>query len=115
MSKYCPICLGEYKDSIKTCPKDHAQLVTTKPEMFERLVDVYAADGEVEAELIISLLKDEGIFARESVSGISQIPVVSDTKFAIAVLQEDTKRAKEFLEQARRDGILPTTGAFITR
>ena len=94
MTKYCPVCLGEFKEKIDICPTDNVHLVEKKPENFEQLVDIYAASGEIEAERIISFLRDKGIDARESISNISQIPVVSDGHLLISVLREQAKYAK---------------------
>ncbi len=112
MSKYCPQCLGEFKSTVNVCPRDNAALTHDKPPSYARLIDFYSVDDKLEAEHVISLLNAEGIVARESVGGISQLPVASDTRFAIAVLREDLKRAKAFIEQARQDGVIADTGSF---
>lgn len=112
MSHYCPKCLAEYRDDIPTCPRDKSRLTKTKPASYERLVDFYAASDEMEAEHLISLLAEENIIARESPTGISQLPVASDTHFVIAVLREDLARAKAFVEQARRDEVISAKGSF---
>jgi hypothetical protein len=112
MPKYCPVCLGEYQDNIKECPKDKSLLLIKKPSSYERLVNCYLASNEIEAEHIISLLNDEGIVARVSTTGISQVPVASEQQFVIAVIKEEIKRAKLLIEQARRDGIISQNGSF---
>ena len=112
MPKYCPVCIGEYQDTVKECPKDKSMLVTKKPVSYERLVSFYLANDEVEAEHIIALLNDEGIMASESVTGISQLPVASDKQIIIAVIRDEVKRASQLIEQARRDGIISQNGSF---
>lgn len=113
MPKYCSICLGEYKDRVEYCPKDNAKLTNKKPKAYERLVDIYAASDEIEAERIITFLRDEGIVTTESVAGISQLPVASDTRFIIAVLKDDLAQAKKLLNEARQDGIISENGTFL--
>jgi hypothetical protein len=53
------------------------------------------------------------MLARESHSGISQLPVASDTRFVIAVLEEDMMAAKKLVEQAKQDGIISSKGSFL--
>lgn len=113
MPKYCPICFGEFKEQMTVCPKDKANLVDAKPVEIERLLDIYAASNEIEAERIIAILEDEGIFATESQTGISQLPVSSDTRYIIAVFKENAMAAKKHLEQARKDQVISENGGFI--
>lgn len=113
MPHYCPVCLGEYKVQIVKCPKDATLLINKKPPAFDRLVDIYAASDEIESERIVLFLRDKGFVARESISGISQMPVVSDTRFIISVLKEDRKEARAVLEQARNDKVISRNGNFL--
>jgi len=114
MTKYCPACFGEFKDNVSICPEDKIELTHKKPAEFDKLVDVYAASGEIEAERIITFLRDKGIDARESTKGISQLPVTGEMGFCIAVFRNEAKRAKEIIKQARKDGVISENGNFLT-
>jgi hypothetical protein len=113
MPKYCPTCLGEFKDTVKTCPKDQAVLSDKKLAVSDRLIDVYVASDEMEAERIMALLEEEGILATESSSGISQLPTIGDSRFIIAVQRGSIKQSKSVIEQARHDGVVSLKGVFI--
>lgn len=112
MPKFCPICGSEFKDPIEICPI-HKTALTQKAPIPEMFVDIYAASDEIEAERIITFLRADKIAAKESVTGISQVPVPSDTKFAICVLKESQKIAKKRIEQARDDGVISKNGIFL--
>jgi hypothetical protein len=111
--KYCPICLSEFKAGISDCPKDKVPLVSQKPKEFERLMDIYAASDEIEAERIIVFLRDNDMIAKETRTGISQMPVASDTRFLISVLKETVDKAKRLIEKARNDGVISRNGNFL--
>lgn len=113
MPKYCPACLGEFETTITVCPKDQVALTTKKPPSFHQLIDIYTASDEIEAERLVTFLQSEGIVVHESTSGISQLPVVSDTRIYITVLKEMAKKAKALIEQARKDGVISTNGTFL--
>lgn len=113
MSKYCHTCLGEFKNSLTNCPNDHALLSDKKPVSFEKLVDLYAASNEIEAERIVTFLRDKGLMARISRPGISQMPVVSDTHYLVSVLSDDVKAARDLIERAIEDGVLLSGGFFL--
>ncbi|OPZ23694.1 MAG: hypothetical protein BWZ03_00416 [bacterium ADurb.BinA186] len=112
MSKYCPACKGEFHDGVQLCPKDQVILVAHLEED-DVLVDFYLAKDEIEAERIGSFLRSEGIYAHESDTGISQVPVVSDEHFVILVLKSERAEARKLIEQARKDHIISTEGSFI--
>lgn len=114
MTKYCPICESEFTDYIDTCPADKTPLSSEPPtSKTDFYVDIYAAADEIEAERIISLLTDVGISARESVTGLSQIPVVSDTRFILSVRRSNLAEARKLIEQARQDLVISETGTFL--
>lgn len=114
MSKYCPVCQGEFKKGIKICPIDHVELLT-KPvkDETEMLVDIYAAENEIEGERIRAFLADDGIMAHDSMTGIAQLPVLSDTRYIIAVLKSDEERARKIVERARKDKVITSNGTFL--
>jgi hypothetical protein len=114
MSKYCPHCESEYEDKISTCPIDKHQLLDKAPnESKDYFIDFYAAADEIEAERIISYLKSLGIAAQQSRAGISQMPVVNETRFIISVLKTALIKAQKALEEARRDQVISSDGLFL--
>jgi hypothetical protein len=113
MSKYCPICLGEYQDKIMRCPKHDINLVTKKPEDSERFIDIYAATDELEALRIMSLLEEEGIEAHKYLSGVSQFPALSSSAYVVAVINKKINEAKSIIEHAREDNIISKAGVFL--
>jgi hypothetical protein len=113
MSKYCPVCFSEFQEALKTCPNDNVELLHNKRKEIERFVDIYAASNEIEAERIIAFLHDAKIDSKYAKSGISQMPVVSDTAFVVFVAKEHVKKAKALIEHARDDGVISDNGNFI--
>lgn len=113
MPKYCPKCESEFTDDQKTCPTCKETLVNKQPDADEYFVDVYAAADEIEAERITTFLASMGIRARESMSGLSQFPVVSDTRFIISVKQSMLKKAQDAILQARHDHVISEDGSFL--
>ncbi|MCA9508366.1 MAG: hypothetical protein KC505_08100 [Myxococcales bacterium] len=112
MSKFCPKCESEFLDTIPTCPKDKIRLVE-QLSADDVMVDFYLAHDQIEAERIVSYLRTEGIWAKESDRGISQLPVESDKKFVVLIPRSKRDEARKFIEQARQDHVISLSGAFI--
>ena len=112
---HCPICSCEYQNSIKICPDDGGLLTLHRPptNVTSFTVDIYAAANEIEAERIISFLKDESIEATHQQSGISQLPSISNNRFLITVSTPSKEKALRLLTSARHDGIITTSGIFL--
>lgn len=113
MSKYCPICLGEYKNNISRCPKDHVDLLSTKPDLIAHLIDFYAAANDIEAINILAMLKEEGIKAEKYLSSISQFPTIGDYVYLIAISSNDIEKAKTIIKTAQEDNAISKDGLFI--
>jgi hypothetical protein len=58
-------------------------------------------------------LKEDGVLASFSPSGISQMPNIGDNRYIIAVQRGHIKQAKEIIEEARRDNVISTKGIFL--
>lgn len=75
---YCVECKSEYREGIEVCPECKCPLVEhipekaeeCKPSLNEKGVEVYNAADEFEADIIISKLKAEGIYAYKAYKGI---------------------------------------------
>jgi hypothetical protein len=113
MPKYCRSCECEFTDDKKTCPTCKETLVKKAPVSDDYFVDAYAAADEIEAERLTAYLASLGIRAREAVSGLSQFPVVSDTRFIISVQHTMLKRAHDAISQARHDRVISEDGSFL--
>lgn len=112
MSKFCPICKGEFHNNLNICPSDQAKLVDELLDD-EILIDIYLAKDEIEAERIVSLLRSEGMKAEENRGGISQLPTVGDRVFVIMVAKSSYKEARMLIEQARHDQVISSFGNFM--
>lgn len=112
---YCPICSCEYQNSVAICPDDGGLLSHHRPptNVTPLTVDIYAAAGEIEAERIVSFLRDESIEATRTQSQISQFPSISDNRFIISVSTLSKEKALLLLARARHDGIITTSGIFL--
>lgn len=113
MPKYCPVCCGEYKDSVKVCPKDGEALSDKKPPLSDRFIDIYAASDTIEAERIVAFLAQAGILVKEAELGISQLPTLADKHSVIAVQRGHIKESKALIEAARKDGVISSQGIFL--
>lgn len=115
MTKYCPQCQTEYKDDITICPDDNSPLSSSPPKEtpFSGTVDIYAAASEVEAERIVTFLRDEGIDAKELQTQIAQVPTPSDMRYFICVRPEHRDQAIKLIESARDDQVISSSGAFL--
>jgi hypothetical protein len=113
MAKYCPKCCDEFKNNLDVCPVDKVKLMN-KPckKDGEVYVDIYAAKGEIEAERIIAFLADDNIVPRELPEGMAQLPA-SDIRYVLTVLEQDAKRARRLIEDARKDGVISKDGDFL--
>jgi hypothetical protein len=114
MTKYCPVCDAEYKDTIALCSDDHAKLLTHRVKRHEGATaqDIYAAASEAEAERIVSFLQDEGIHASSSQSNLLQLPSMGDLHYVVTVPIADKGRARALIHSARQDGVISDQGAF---
>ena len=112
MSRYCPVCFSEFRDMVKICPKDNIALTDKKPAEVDRLVDIYAASNEIEAERIIAFLRDAHIDAVLLRSGISQLPMANEN-FTIAVKRREVDGAKALITRAREDSVISTNGRML--
>lgn len=79
----------------------------------KEMVDLYAAASEIEAEVIVGLLSDEGLGVRLFRPQISQFPTLTDNQFIVAITPDHKESATELLKQARDDSIISDLGAFI--
>ena len=75
---YCNKCKSEYREGIEICPECGCPLIEYIPEeekigepnLNEKGVEVYNAADEFEADIIVSKLKAEGIYAYKAYKGI---------------------------------------------
>lgn len=115
MTKYCPSCESEYQDSVQHCTDDGETLLDAPAQSVNRAraVDIYASANEIEAKLIVGFLSDAGLPAQLFRPQVSQIPMLGETHFVVAVHQEDAKAALEHIRIALKDGVLASTGVFL--
>ena len=115
MTKYCPTCDTEYKNSQTHCADDGALLAPVQVEHEDPInyVNIYAASSEIEAERIVAFLEENHIPAHVEKHNISQLPLLADTHFIIAVQTTHEEEARGFIHNAQRDEVISTTGVFL--
>jgi hypothetical protein len=115
MTKYCPRCENEFFDTVLVCPDDGTKLSKTKPQPNAQtpVYDIYAAANEVEAERIITLLRDKEIDASAYQSNDAIIPASSDLHFMISVPATVREKATTLIKHARSDGVISELGLFL--
>lgn len=115
MTKYCPQCQTEYKDNVSICPDDNSALSSSPPKEapFAGSVDIYAAASEIEAERIVSFLRDEGIDARDLQTQIAQLPTPSDMRYFICVPTQHRDDAVKLIKNAQEDQVISSSGSFL--
>ena len=79
----------------------------------EDLVEIYAAAGALEADRIVLLLDEEGIEAIARETTMSSFPSTFEGSHLILVRDAQKAQARVLLENARRDGAIGETGAFL--
>ncbi len=100
---YCPKCKYEYRDGITQCPDCHSSLVDSLEEEDEIRNDampckVYTAADEFEADIIVSKLRSEGIYAYKkyrSTDEYSRI-ILGRTMFGVDVFVADFDSGEAF-------------------
>lgn len=113
MAKYCPICFGEFIDTVKICPNDAQGLVSDKPKEVSKLSDVYIAASEIEAERIVAFLQSDDIAAKYYQRGISQFPVIGENVHVVVVAKEHADKAKDIISKSISDEVISDDGSFL--
>lgn len=114
MTKHCPVCQDEFKDTIEKCPDDQVKLVKgeAEAELPEEWVDLYAAANEIEAERLEGILEESGVPVQRMEVGVSQMPTTADSHSLIVVPQELADQAAQLVLEAREDGVISEDGFF---
>ncbi|MFQ5512332.1 MAG: DUF2007 domain-containing protein [Candidatus Krumholzibacteriia bacterium] len=110
---FCPQCRCEYTEETSTCEDCRVDLVAQLPdptsdETQGALVEVWYTQGEMEAQLIRSLLESSGInsmFSGESLRLTHGFTVDGLAEVKILVREQDAERAREIIsaqEEMRR-------------
>ncbi len=102
---FCPKCRAEYVEGIATCDDCGVALTAEPPELERKvgdraLVEVWYTHGEMDAQLMRSLLESSGIssmFSGESLRLTHGFTVDGLAKVRILVREEDAKRACEII------------------
>lgn len=102
---YCPKCKYEYRDGIKICSECGCEL-TEKPDDKKSMIDynsklcrIYTAENDFEADIIISKLESEGIYAMKkykSTDGYNKI-LLGRTIFGIDIFVSDFNEEEAIL------------------
>ena len=117
---FCPQCRYEYKVGVKTCPECKVDLEENLPELDDpthqsEYVEVYMVSNRMEAEVLLSLLREHGI--EPLVRDLRSFPVLPDfgrrARLRIAVPVDKEAEARKLLTEAQEDGALTEQGTFL--
>ena len=79
----------------------------------EDLIELYAAAGSMEADRIVLLLNDDGIEAMARATTMTSFPATGTSQFLVLVRGSDRARARDVIDNARREGAITTGGDFL--
>jgi predicted amidophosphoribosyltransferase len=108
---FCPSCRAEYIEGVDTCEECGIPLVESLPSVQKRapvpkLVDVWHTQGEMQAQMIKSLLESDGIdsmLSGEALRLTHGLTIDGLAEVRILVREEDAARASDII--ASLDGI----------
>lgn len=118
---FCPICKSEFINGITYCSDCKTSLVSKledeendKLENF-KMVEIYKLSDGIEISLVTDLLLDNEIECQVRDMHIAPYPVSvgAASEVRIVVLEDDAKRAREIIKQAREDNYISENGEFI--
>ena len=105
---FCPSCKSEYEADVKECSECGVALVAVLTESASadpniKLVEVWRAQGEVDAQMIRSILESSGVESMlqgESVRLTHGFTIDGLAEVRILVRGEDEARAREILKSS---------------
>jgi hypothetical protein len=108
---FCPSCKTEYVESVAIC-SDCGEvlvdaLVISAADPCVRLVDVYIAHGEVDAQLVRSILEANGIdcmLSGEAVRLTHGLTIDGLAEVRIRVREDDAAHARDVLAASKNPG-----------
>lgn len=117
---YCPRCRSEYEPSVSVCAECGVPLVESLPEeesrtgSDERLVAVWTGQGEMEAQVVRSILEASGIdcmISGESLRLTHGLTIDGLGQARVLVRESDLDRAREAMATSERIVECPACGA----
>ncbi len=114
---FCPTCHAEYHAGTATCAECNVPLVAelADPRTETEMADLYVCYDAQQAERMAALLHGEGIAAlvRDRSSSAFPTTVGTTAKRVVAVPAERRDHARQVIETAIADGVLPQDGELI--
>ena len=115
----CPSCHAEYEPGTKTCDECDVPLVDKLADgtLADDTVDLYACYETQQAERLAEILQEEKIdvLVRDRSSGLFPTTVGKSAQRIIAVPTSEAEHARELIQNAIKDGIVPDDGEMIER
>ena len=113
----CPSCRSEYEAGTKKCTECDVALVDKVADstMADDTIDLYACYEAQQATRLAELLQEERIdvLVRDRSSGLFPTNVGKTAQRIIAVPASEAERARELIENAIKDGVIPDDGEML--
>ena len=115
----CPSCRSEYKAGTKKCPECDVVLVDKLSDttMADDTVDLYACYETQQAERLAEILEEESIdvLVRDRSSNLFPTNLGKNAQRIIAVPTSEAEHARDLIEAAIKDGIVPDDGELLVK
>ncbi len=110
----CPQCNASYPEDIIICPDCRIILENETEAIPVELVELYVTFNDIEANFLLSLLKENGIIALIRDMTITPYPlkIAPFSEKRVQVEKEKRDFAVEIIKRAREDGLLSRNGYF---
>jgi len=116
---FCPSCRSEFQAGTAQCADCNVDLVDNQPEAeataSSDMVDVYVCYEAQQVERVLDVLRSAGLetLLRDRASQAFPTNVGHTAEKLVAVSGNDTGRARELLQAAIDDGVIPSDGEIL--
>ena len=114
---YCPSCKAEYQESVSRCTDCDVDVVASLEDTTttEEMANVYACYNTQQVERVVGILQENGldVLVRDRSSSAFPTYVGTTAQQLVAVAKHEHDRARDILQAAITDEILPGEGDFL--